>query len=252
MAETVYDPQEVIFTKGDPSEYAYVIRSGRVEILDNYPDDPIRLALLGNGEIFGEMGLIDERPRSLTARSAAETRVKKVSRDEFVDLILNRPEESFRYLRMFFERLRAMNTRVAHGDEFPKPAASQAPELSVRMLPKTPSAASTLPAGELEITRFPFRVGRSSTRHEDPLEVNDLTLPDVSPFNVSRNHFSVEKSPDGIYIHDRGSYLGTIVNQTVIGGNHKGALTRLKKGENEVIAGSPHSPFIFRIDVFEK
>ena len=58
--------------------------------------------------------MIDERPRALTARAVVETRVSKISRDEFVDLILHKPEEAIHYLRMFFERLRAMNMRISH------------------------------------------------------------------------------------------------------------------------------------------
>ncbi len=252
MADTIYDPQEIIFTKGDPSDFAYVIKSGDVEILDNYPEDPVKLAHLNDGEIFGEMGLVDERPRSLTARAVSETRVSKISRDEFVDLILKKPEESFRYLRMFFERLRAMNTRVAHSDEVPKPKVGKTTDFTVTLIPKTPSAASVVSQEGTEITSFPFRIGRRSTRNEDPLEINDLVLPDARPFNVSRNHFAIEKNSDGAIIHDRGSYLGTIVNGKSIGGHHRGAWTSLNVGKNEVIVGSQHSPFRFQINVTEK
>lgn len=253
MADTIYNDQEIIFTKGDPSDFAYVIRSGQVEILQNFPEKPFRLALLSEGEIFGEMGLVDERPRSLTARAIAETRISRISRNEFIDLILHRPEEAFRYLRMFFERLRAMNMRIAHGggddEQLKKPDADRAKDPVVRLLPKTSATAGVISSDGIQVTRFPFRVGRRSTRREDPLEVNDLTLPDEGPFNVSRNHFSIEKSDEGIFIHDRGSFLGTIVNGKVIGGHHKGAWTPLNEGENEVVAGSQLSLFRFRIDV---
>jgi CRP-like cAMP-binding protein len=252
MADTIYNAKEIIFTKGDPSEFAYVIKSGKVEILDEYPEKSFRIALLNEGEIFGEMGLVDERPRTLTALALSETRVAKISRDEFIDLILHQPEDAFNYLGMFFERLRAMNMRVAHNDELPKSKAGKPKEFTITLIPKTPLTAKAIAADGLQITRFPFRIGRRSTRNEDPLEVNDLLLPDTSPFNVSRNHFSIEKSSDAVYIHDRGSYLGTIVNAKVIGGHHHGAWTALDEGENEVIAGSQHSPFRFRIDVFAK
>lgn len=252
MADTIYNPQEIIFTKGDESNFAYVIKSGEVEILQNYPDNPTRLALLNDGKIFGEMGLVDERPRSLTARAVSETRVTKISRDEFIDMILHRPQEAFDYLRMFFERLRAMNMRVAHIQKIPKTQTEQAKDFTITLFPKTPATNGVIPSKGMEITRFPFRVGRRSTRNEDPLEVNDLLLPDASPFNVSRNHFSIEKNSEGVFIHDRGSYLGTIVNNTVIGGHHHGAWIELNEGENEVIVGSRQSPFRFRIDVVEK
>lgn len=250
MADTIYDDREIIFTKGNASEFAYVIRSGGVEILENYPDRPFRLALLGEGDIFGEMGLIDERPRLLTARAVGETRVSRIARDAFVDMVVHQPNEAFRYLRMFFERLRAMNTRVSSGAEVEHETRSgEQQNISIVVTPASNATAGVVPAEGLAIERFPFRVGRSSTRHEDPLEINDLTLPDARPFNVSRNHFAVETTRDGAFIHDRGSYLGTIVNGKVIGGNHHGAWVELKQGKNLVIAGSDNSPFRFNIDV---
>jgi pSer/pThr/pTyr-binding forkhead associated (FHA) protein len=106
-----------------------------------------------------------------------------------------------------------------------------------------------LPPQGFKIEQTQFRVGRSSSRSEDPLEVNDLSLSDSPPFNVSRNHFAIERKPDGVLIHDRGSYLGTIVNGHAIGGHHHGASIALIEGENEVIAGSSHSPFRFKVIV---
>lgn len=252
MADTIYNSGELIFTKGDQSDFAYVIKTGEVEILDNFPDTPFRLAVLSDGDIFGEMGLVDERPRVLTARAISETRVAKISRSEFVDLILHKPEEAFRYLRMFFERLRAMNMRVSHDGKASQPKIAGKHDFAVTLMPKTPATNAIVPAKGVEIKRFPFRVGRSSSRSDDPLEVNDLILPDTPPYNVSRNHFSIEKSGDRILIHDRGSFLGTIVNGKTIGGHHHAASTELKEGENEIVAGSHHSPFRFRIIVSKK
>ncbi len=251
MPDTIYDKGEIVFTKGDPSEFAYVIQSGEIEILDDYPERPFQLAVLKDGDIFGEMGLVDERPRSLTARAISETRVAKISRDEFADMIMQRPEEAFSYLRMFFERLRAMNMR-AHMDQLPKREAGQQRDLEITVFPNTAPAGGIIPSDGLRITEFPFRVGRQPIGHEKALNINDLTLPDKSPFNISRNHFSIEKKEDRVFIHDRGSYLGTIVNGKVIGGNHQSAWEQLEIGENEVIAGSAHSPFGFRIGVTEK
>jgi len=48
----------------------------------------------------------------LTARALSEVCASAVTRDDFVDLILHQPEQSLRYLRALFERLRSMNTRA--------------------------------------------------------------------------------------------------------------------------------------------
>ena len=205
-------------------------------------------AILDEGDVFGEMGLIDERPRSLTARAISKTELSSVTRDEFVELMQQKPDEALKYLRMFFERLRAMNMRASDS----KDDAGIAPakkEFEVTIFPLTLTAEAFLPKIGKVIERKTFRVGRNSNRHEDPLEINNLILQDVQPYNVSRNHFSVETTDDAVFIQDRGSFLGTLVNGEMIGGHHHGAVMKLREGENEVIAGSHHSPFKFNIRV---
>ena len=248
MAEKTFQKNELIFQKGDLSEFAYIIRSGEVEILRDYPEMPFRLAVLGIGDVFGEMGLIDERPRSLTARTLDEVHLSTVTRDEFVDLLQNNPEEALKYLRMFFERLRAMNKIAAYYESEIKPIQADK-EFEVTIFPFSPLMEKYIPSQGYRIDTQVFRVGRSSSRREDPFEVNDLILPDSPPYNVSRNHVSVEKTPDNVIAHDRGSFLGTIVNGQVIGGHHHGAIVALKEGENEIIAGSHHSAYKFKVIV---
>jgi len=69
--------------------------------------------------------------------------------------------------------------------------------------------------GEMEINKFPFKVGRKqSLGGLDCLSGNDLYLRDSEPFNVSRNHFSIDMSRwgGGVVVVDRGSRLGIIAN----------------------------------------
>jgi CRP-like cAMP-binding protein len=240
----------VIFQPGEPSACAYVIKSGQVEILKDFPDHPVRLALLGKEQIFGEMGLVDERPRSLAARAVTQVKLKTVTRDEFVDMILKRPKDSLKYLKALFERLRAMNTLVA-GESGREPSSQFQNDIRVTLVPLTSRAGQVVPQEGLTLTGFPFRIGRATQNLEgyDPMEVNDLVLPDESPFYISKNHLSIDVEQGRAIIRDRGSYLGTVVNGLSIGGGHRGAAAVLREGENEVIIGTAHSPFRFRISV---
>ena len=115
----------------------------------------------------------------------------------------------------------------------------------------TPAAAAALlPARALRLARLPFRVGRLPGAGEaQPMEVNDLQLSDIEPFNVSRDDFAIERVPDGVQVRDRGSSVGTIVNRVQIGGHHRVATVPLVVGENEVVAGGRRSPFRFRVVV---
>lgn len=251
MAEHYYHANEIIFKKGDESNFAYLILAGKVEILRDYPENPLQLAVLEQGNIFGEMGLVDERPRSLTARAIDETRVQTLTREDFVDMIRHQPDEALVYLRMFFERLRAMNMRVPK-ENVPISTKRQTPkEWIVTIFPQTPMSEVYISRNGYEMTSNSFRVGRKSGSN-DPLEVNDLMLEDHAPYNVSRNHFSIEKNAEKVFVQDRGSFLGTIVNGTSIGGHHQGATIELLEGENQIIAGTPHSPYKFKVIVSAK
>jgi len=242
--------RKVIFRPGDPSACAYIINSGQVEILKDFPDRPLRLALLGAGQVFGEMGLVDERPRSLAARAVTAVKLKTVTRDEFVDMILKHPKDSLKYLKALFERLRAMNTRVA-GEALQEPPGQVPSSLQVTLVPLTSRAGQVLPEKGLTVSAFPFRVGRATQNAAGDalMEVNDLLLPDESPFYVSKNHLSIELEQGRAIVRDRGSFLGTLVNGQSIGGHHRGASAALKEGDNEVVIGSAHSPFRFRVTV---
>ena len=247
MGEINLAPGDVLFRQGDLSELAYVIESGRVEILREESERSVRLAVLEPGQIFGEMGLVDERPRSLTARALDATRVTTVTRDELVEMLFQRPEEGLKYVRTLFERLRAMNARVAQAEDLlPLDKASQ-PE-RVKILPLTDAMAKVLPADGLFVERLPFRVGRAADgKARDPLGLNDLALSDEVPYHVSRNHLALERNAQHLVVRDRGSFLGTLVNGVHIGGRHRGAEAVLVEGENEIALGSADSPFRFRV-----
>lgn len=239
---------QVIFRQGDPSLCAYLIEAGEVEVMDGHNGHAVRIARLGKGEIVGEMALIDERPRSRTVRAVGEVAVSAVSREQFVRLMFHDTAEGLRYLRAFFERLRTMNERFASLDcAEPADAPMLPADTPIRIIPLTVLAELALPAPGRVIERFPFRVGRESPKGASRLSMNDLGLPDSEPFNVSREHFAIDREGDTLVVYDRGSSLGTIVNGRQIGGHHTMGSAPLRKGTNEIIAGSPGSPFRFSV-----
>src|SRR5262249_33898626 len=71
-----YADGEVIFGQGDPSLGMYVIKGGTVRIIRDIPSaQPKILAELTAGEFFGEVGLVDDEPRSASAVAQGETEV---------------------------------------------------------------------------------------------------------------------------------------------------------------------------------
>lgn len=93
--EKVYSTRDIIIEEGDPSNEIYVVCQGMVEVEVSQgvvPDVPGRLQVnpivrLGRGQVFGEMGLIDQGARSATVRCADEgTTLFAIPRQAMVDL----------------------------------------------------------------------------------------------------------------------------------------------------------------------
>jgi CRP-like cAMP-binding protein len=74
-----YKAGDVIFRQGYPGDNAYIILSGQVEIVDEIPGGPeFRIALLDAGQMFGELALLDDKPRSATARAVSDVTLQIV------------------------------------------------------------------------------------------------------------------------------------------------------------------------------
>ena len=112
-----FEDGAVNFRKGDPSDAAYLITHGQVEIVQERQDGEVEsVAVLGQGEYFGEMGAIDEKPRSASAIAKGPVTCMSVNQAAFMDMLLNRPQESIDLLKVLFERLRKANERLAQLD----------------------------------------------------------------------------------------------------------------------------------------
>ena len=98
----------VVFAEGDVADGFFVVLSGEVEVsVRGYV-----LATLGTGELFGEMALIDERPRSATAVARTDCRLVKVDEKRFLFLVTQTPFFALSVMRLMAERLRAMDETV--------------------------------------------------------------------------------------------------------------------------------------------
>jgi EAL domain-containing protein (putative c-di-GMP-specific phosphodiesterase class I) len=99
-----------IFQQGDIPDFAYVIEEGEVEIfLPGEGDSKRTLALLGKGEIFGEMGLVDQMPRSASALALCDTRVMAISRMQILTRLENSDEIVVHLLKTLTRRMRNLN-----------------------------------------------------------------------------------------------------------------------------------------------
>jgi CRP-like cAMP-binding protein len=113
MKRHSYETGEVVFREGDRSDAAFLILSGEVEVVHRLKDgQEQRIAVLGKGEYVGEMGAIDDKPRSASAVAKGQVVCMSVDQEEFMEMLLNRPQESIDLLKVLFERLREANKRL--------------------------------------------------------------------------------------------------------------------------------------------
>ena len=103
---------ERIFTKGQSSDFAFLILSGKVEIVLERGKVADVIASLEASEVFGEMGLIDSGPRSASARAAADTVCLAVTADELLKMIETDPKEAVAFVKTLIRRLRAADARL--------------------------------------------------------------------------------------------------------------------------------------------
>jgi predicted acylesterase/phospholipase RssA len=83
-----------LFGFGDPSDAAYLVLRGRLRVTipsDGADGDETFVRDLGRGEIVGELGLINDEPRSATVRAVRETALARLAAADFLDLIGSHP-----------------------------------------------------------------------------------------------------------------------------------------------------------------
>jgi len=108
----VYDPAQVIFREGDPGDVMFVVQNGEVEIHRDVTSQSEPLARLSAGEIFGEMALVDQSPRSATAvASSRGAKVLAIDSAHFVYLVGQQPAFALVVLEVMASRLRSINQR---------------------------------------------------------------------------------------------------------------------------------------------
>jgi CRP-like cAMP-binding protein len=250
-----FKPGEVIIKEDDVGETAYIIEQGRVEATKEKAGKKAHLGYMEAGEIFGEMSMIDDKPRSATVTAVEETTLKEIHRDDFLDILKSDQDAAIKLLKVFFNRLRELDVQILHlqtatgeaealsGIEFPTLTIRSAIEISLQGL--TPHAAQTLPENPYRIREFPFRIGRKSN---DPFAHNDLTIPDSIPYQISRHHIIIIVEKNLIGVMDRGSTLGAMVDGKRFGGSLKDPGPLFFKGDTGVLVlGTDDSPFRYRV-----
>lgn len=105
---------DVLFREGDQGDTLYVIGEGKIKLGRSSADGRENLvAILGPGEMFGELSLFDPGPRTMTATAVAETQLMGLKNDSLTGLLTGRPDVATALLAALAQRLRRTNEHLA-------------------------------------------------------------------------------------------------------------------------------------------
>ncbi|MCP6761665.1 MAG: Crp/Fnr family transcriptional regulator [Fischerella sp. CENA71] len=90
----------------------YLIVSGWVKVRRTIGEDSIALAILGRGDFFGEMAILDESPRSTDVIALSAVKLLSISREKFIHILFKDPQLHHRMLQLMVRRLRHANVRL--------------------------------------------------------------------------------------------------------------------------------------------
>ena len=104
---------ETLFDRGDPGDAFYVIQSGQMRIFTHDEEGrELTLNSLGPGEAFGELALVDDRPRSASAAAVGPTVLHRLRRDEFLARVHTSPALTDIVIRLLSQRTRHMTDYI--------------------------------------------------------------------------------------------------------------------------------------------
>ncbi|HZP65716.1 MAG TPA: cyclic nucleotide-binding domain-containing protein [Rudaea sp.] len=227
-----------VFKEGDAGTDMYIIESGQVDILTQATSDEV-ISSLGPGDFFGEMAMLEDQPRYATALAKTATRVLRIERAAFADVLRQNVEIAVRIMRKMVARQRRTEHRVqealaellkaraaAAARPAPKaeaPRAAEPPKAAPSPAPAPvakpePAAAQTLTLRHASGQNLPldaqlteFLVGRPDPVTGMQPEVN------LGPFDanrtLSRRHAKILRE-GGLYFlrEEVGTSNGTFVN----------------------------------------
>jgi len=111
---------DIIFREGSFADCAFIIEAGKVEISEKDKNGEKRvLGILTENDIFGEMGLIDEMPRSATATAIEDCVISILTKESFHNLSKHNPDALMPLLKVLSHRLRETMAQLKQGYKFP-------------------------------------------------------------------------------------------------------------------------------------
>jgi CRP/FNR family cyclic AMP-dependent transcriptional regulator len=105
-------PGEVLFREGEAGQHMFVLQSGAVRITKDGKGGEKTLAILGPGEFFGEMAILNAKPRNATATVEGSARVLVIDARTFEQMVIGNAEIAVRLIKKLSRRLDSANELI--------------------------------------------------------------------------------------------------------------------------------------------
>ena len=112
-ATRTYPKNTIIISEGDDSDSLYCVLSGKVKVyLSDDDGREIIINILGEGEYFGELALLDDAPRSASVMTLEETKLAVISKSAFENCLSKNPQLALHIIRELSKRMRNLTQNV--------------------------------------------------------------------------------------------------------------------------------------------
>jgi CRP-like cAMP-binding protein len=165
----------------------YFLVSGWVKVRRTSGDDSVAIAILGRGDFFGEMAVLDESPRSTDVIALSQVQLLTVSRERFIQILFKDPQLHHRMLQLMVRRVRQINIRLQMRSSPP------AVKLAHTLVNLTDNYGQNSAQGK-EILYIPFK---------DLAEVTEITLEETTKIMEKlheKGWIKIDPSKNTIYL----------------------------------------------------
>jgi len=241
MGERRVETGEVVYHEGDVPDFAYVVLSGSVEMVEVKQGNETQIRIIDAGKTFGEYALFDPWAlRPFTIRALEPTVLQTVTVEEFKGLLNQCPKALMPFLMLSFEKMKSTKVK-----ERPTVAAVINDISKIIFTAATDKLREQFKPIEVPLARLPFRIGGypegGEPNRRDQLHLYIASI--ANPLRVSRQHCEIMIENKGLVIADLGSRFGTIVNGVGIGRARGAYKAPLKKGVNDITLGAKDGPY---------
>lgn len=110
----IFKDREMIFVEHEPGAELYIIQQGKVKITKIVDQNEVLLAVLNPGDIFGEMALLENKPRSASAMATGALNTMAINKANFEIMVQAQPQLAVKLITILSERIWTSNRQLAN------------------------------------------------------------------------------------------------------------------------------------------